>query len=350
LLRLAQKAKIANLPGREASVQLLRTYRSVFGGCFALIVLVAGSVLGAQPATKPFRIGWLSASSDASRGVTEFQQGLRDLRYIEGQNIVVEYRHATGSVSELAELAAELARIPVEVIVTSGESPALAAKRTSKSIPIVAIDLASDPVKSGLVASLSKPEGNLTGLASQSDELWPKRLGLLKQIKPKTTRLAVLWNPRNQGNASCVAEISAGATAIDMEVQPLEVRDAASLDRAFASIEASPTDALAICWDSATLANARSIAEFALKQRLPTVSPLREYVDAGALLSYGPSLAAQRRRAAYYVDRILKGVRPASLPVEQPTQFYLVVNLTTAKRLGIALPSSLVVLLDDVIQ
>jgi len=329
---------------------LPRTLGCVFGGWFALMFLVAGSALGAQPATKPFRIGWLSASADASRGVTEFQQGLRDLRYVEGQNIVIEYRHATGSVSQLAELAAELARIPVDVIVTSGESPALAAKRTSKSIPIVAIDLAWDPVKAGLVASLSKPEGNLTGLASQSDELWPKRLGLLKQIKPRTTRLAILWNPGNQGNASCVAEISAGAAALDMEVQPLEARDATSLDRAFASIAASSTDALAICWDSATLANARSIAEFALKNRLPTVSPLREYVDAGALLSYGPSLAAQRRRAAYYVDRILKGTKPAGLPVEQPTQFDLVVNAATAKRLGIALPPMIAGLADDVVQ
>ena len=331
-------------------MQLTRRLRCVFGGCFALIVLVAGSVLGAQPVTKPFRIGWLGSSSDASRGVTEFQQGLRDLRYIEGQNVVIEYRQSTGSISQLADLAAELARVPVDVIVTSGESPALAAKRTTKSIPIVAMDLAWDPVKAGLVASLSKPEGNLTGLASQSDELWPKRLGLLKQLKPKMTRLAVLWNPGNQGNASCVAEISAGAAALDMEVQPLEARDVASLDRAFASIAAAAPDALAICWDSATLANARSIAEFALKQRIPTVSPLREYVDAGALLSYGPSLAAQRRRAAYYVDRILRGVKPAGLPVEQPTQFDLVVNLTTAKRIGIALPPTIAGFADDVVQ
>ena len=331
-------------------MQLSHTLRCVLGGCFALIVLVAGSVFGAQPATKPFRIGWLGSSSDASRGVTEFQQGLRDLRYVEGQNIVIEYRQASGSVSQLAELAAELARIPVDVIVTSGESPALAARRTTKSIPIVAMDLAWDPVKAGLVSSLSKPEGNLTGLASQSDELWPKRLGLLKQVKPKTTRLAVLWNPGNQGNASCVAEISAAAGGLDMEVQPLEARDATSLDRAFASMAGTPTDALAICWDSATLTNARSIAEFALKRGLPTVAPLREYVDAGALISYGPSLAAQRRRAAYYVDRILKGVKPAGLPVEQPTQFDLVVNLTTAKKLGIALPPMIAGLADDVVQ
>jgi len=315
-----------------------------------MVVLAASAVLGAQPATKPFRVGWLSASSDASRGITEFQQGLRDLRYVEGQTVVIEYRQSTGSVSQLAELAAELARIPVDVIVTSGESPAVAAKRSSKSIPIVAIDLAWDPVKAGLVASLSKPEGNLTGLASQSDELWPKRLGLLKQLKPGTARLAVLWNPGNQGNANCVAEISAGAAALDMEVQPLEARDAVSLDRAFASMGANLPDGLAICWDSATLASARSIADFALKHRLPTVAPLREYVDAGALLSYGPSLAAQRRRAAYYVDRILKGAKPAGLPVEQPTQFDLVVNVTTAKRLGIALPPMIAGLADDVVQ
>ena len=328
---------------------LSRALPSVRCACATMVVLAANAVLGAQPAIKPFRVGWLSASSDASRGVTEFQQGLRDLRYVEGQTVVIEYRQSTGSVSQLAELAAELARIPVDVIVTSGESPAVAAKRSSKSIPIVAIDLAWDPVKAGLVASLSKPDGNLTGLASQSDELWPKRLGLLKQVKPGTTRLAVLWNPGNQGNANCVAEISAGAAALDMEVQPLEARDAASLNRAFISIAATPPDALAICWDSATLASARSIADFALKLRMPTVAPLREYVDAGALLSYGPSLAAQRRRAAYYVDRILKGVKPAGLPVEQPTQFDLVVNVSTAKRLGIAL-QPIAGSVDDVVQ
>jgi ABC-type uncharacterized transport system substrate-binding protein len=335
----------------EASVQSLpRTLGCVFGAGFALLLLVAGSALGAQPATKPFRIGWLGTSSDPSRGVTEFQQGLRDLRYFEGQNVIIYDRHAAGSVSQLAELAAELARIPVDVIVTSGESPALAAKRTSKSIPIVAIDLAADPVKAGLVASLGRPEGNLTGLASQSDELWPKRLGLLKQIKPRTSRLVVLSNPGNQGNRNCVAEIDAAAATLEMDVQPLEARDAASLGAAFASIVATPTDALAICWDSSTLANARAIAEFALKHSIPTVAPLREYVDAGALLSYGPSLATQRRRAAYYVDKILKGTKPAGLPVERPTQFDLVVNLTTAKRLGIALPPMIAGLADDVVR
>jgi putative ABC transport system substrate-binding protein len=239
---------------------------------------------------------------------------------------------------------------PVDVIVTSGESPALAAKRTTKSIPIVAIDFAWDPVKAGLVAS-PQARRKLDRPRLAGDELGAERhLGLLKQVKPKTTRLAVLWNPGNQGNASCVAAISAGAAALDMEVQPLEARDAASLDRAFVSIGTTSTDALAICWDSATLANARSIAEFALNHRLPTVSPLREYVDAGALISYGPSLAAQRRRAAYYVDRILKGVKPAGLPVEQPTQFDLVVNLTTAKKLGIALPPAIAGFADDVVQ
>jgi ABC-type uncharacterized transport system substrate-binding protein len=149
----------------EGRVPLSRTLRHARCACATLVVLAASAALGAQPATKPFRVGWLSASSDASRGVTEFQQGLRDLRYVEGQTVVIEYRQSTGSVSQLAELAAELARIPVDVIVTSGESPAVAAKRSSKSIPIVAIDLAWDPVKAGLVASLSKPEGNLTGLA-----------------------------------------------------------------------------------------------------------------------------------------------------------------------------------------
>ena len=316
----------------------------------AFCVLMAASGADAQPANKTFRIGWLSETSEADRGVAEFRQGLRDLRYVEGQNIVIEYRRGTGNVSQLAERAAELARLPVDIIVTSGESPALAAKRTTKTIPIVAIELAWDPMKAGLVASLARPAGNLTGLATQSDELWSKRLGLLKQLAPRTARLGVLWNPANQGNASCVAEISAAAAALEIEVQPLETRNAASTERVFATIATASPDALAICWDSATLAQARTIAEFALRNRIPTVSPLREYVDAGALFSYGPSLAAQQRRAAYYVDRILKGANPANLPVERPTQFDLVLNETTAKRLGIVVPPVIAGLADDIIR
>jgi putative ABC transport system substrate-binding protein len=330
-------------------MQPKRLVRRICDGLLVAACLASIFAFAAQPPAKPFRIGWLGVSSDASRALADFRQGLQDLRYVEGQNFEIVYRQGPGSLGPLSDLAAELVRVPVDVIVTSGESPALAAKRTTKSIPIVAIELAWDPVKAGLVASLGRPDGNLTGLATQSDELWPKRLGLLRQLAPRVRRLAVLWNPGNQGNASCVAEISAGAAMLEMEVQPLEARDAVSLDRAFASIGAGSADALAICWDSATLASARSIAEFASKQRLPTVSALREYVDAGALLSYGPSLGVQRRRAAYYVDRILKGAAPASLPVEQPDRFDLVVNLTTAKRLGIALSPEIIGQAQDVV-
>lgn len=330
--------------------------RRGWAGCVivvALSVFCVSMVADAQPAAKSHRIGWLGSSSaplgsDAVTG--DFEQGLRDLGYVEGKNLVVEYRYASGNVERLRVLANEAAGRSVEIIVTSGEPAALAAKRATETIPIVVTELGLDPVKAGLVVSLGRPGGNITGLASLSEELWQKRLALLKELAPKASRLVVLWNPANPGNASCLEAVKAAAPAVGREVRSLEVSDAKQLEQAFADLTKTRPDALVTCWDSLTLAHAKTIADFALKLRLPTLAPLREYVQAGGLISYGPSLPAQRRRAAYYVDRILKGAKPSDLPVELPTFFELVINVATAKALGLELPPNFMLLADELIQ
>lgn len=318
-----------------------------------LVLASAPMIAAAQPTGKVFRVGWLgdgSTPSSANRS-GEFQQALRDLGYVEGRNLAaIEYRYANGNVNQLDDRAAELVRLPVDVIVTSGEPAALAARRATKVIPIVVTQIGMDPVKSGLVGSLGRPEGNVTGLATLSDDLWQKRLGLLKEIAPKVSRVALLWNPTNPGNAGCVEEIKAAAPAMRLQVLYLEVRDANALDRAFASIASESADALVTCSDTVILEHAKPIADFALRRRLPMMSPLREYVQVGGLISLGSSLAEQRRRAAYYVDRILKGSKVADLPVERPTHFDLVANQKTAKALGLTLPVSLLVLADELIE
>jgi putative ABC transport system substrate-binding protein len=315
-------------------------------------LLALASVVGAQPAPKFYRIAVLGQGNPPTNEIpgADFRQGLRDWGYVDGRNVAVEFRYGGGNADKLPELAGELVRMRVDVIVTVGDSAALAAKRATTSIPIVATEFGSDPVKSGLVSSLGRPEGNVTGLSSISDELWPKRLGLLRELVPKLARIVVFWNPGNPGNASCLSEIRAAAAAMGIAVQPVEVADANSIERAFARIASDRPDALAMCWDSVTLEYAHAIADFALKRRLPTIAPLREYVKAGALVSFGASLAAHRRRAAYYTDKIIKGAKPSDLSVEQPTNFELVVNLTTAKALGLTLPPGFVVLADDLIQ
>jgi putative tryptophan/tyrosine transport system substrate-binding protein len=326
-------------------------YAELMVYCAAL--LLASTMAIAQSSSKPYRIGWLgstSLTSGADSGVKDFDQGLRDLKYVDGQNVVVVYRTADGNLDKLGDLSAELVRQHVDVIVTSGVPAAFAAKRSTTNIPIVATEFSLDPVQTRLVESLSRPGGNVTGLATISEELWPKRLGLLKEIVPRAARLAVLWNPTNPGNASCLQEISIAAPAMGMRPIPLEVSDAKSLDAALAKVSVETADAIATCWDNVTLTLAKTIGDLAVKHRLPTVAPLREYVQAGALISYGASLAAHRRRAAYYVDRILKGSSPASLPVERPTYFEMVVNLKTAQALGVALPPPMVMLAEDSIR
>jgi putative ABC transport system substrate-binding protein len=319
----------------------------------ALLSSVAFADAVAQSPSKVSRIGWLGDSNSpaaTARPSAEFAQGLRDIGYVEGRNLVIEYRYAGGDVARLPNIAAELARIPVDVIVTSGESAATAAKGATKAIPVVVTQTAVDPVKAGLVASLARPGGNVTGLATLSDELWAKRIGLLREVAPAVSRLVVLANPANPGNAECVDEIRAAASPLRLQVLAVEARDAKSLDRAIAALTGDAGDALVACWDSVLMERAATIAEFAIKRRLPTLAPLKEYVEQGFLLSLGVSLPAHRRRAAYYVDRILKGAKPSDLPVERATAFDFIVNEKTAKALGVALPPNVLVLADDVIR
>jgi putative ABC transport system substrate-binding protein len=307
----------------------------------------------AQPGSRVFRIGWLSydaPSAAADPGIKDFQQGLRDLGYSEGKNFVIEARYAGGATERLADLAGEFSRLQLDVIVTSGELAALAAKRATRAIPVVATEIAQDPVRAGLAASLNRPGGNITGLATQSDELWQKRLGDLKGVVPKLSRVAVLWNPSNPGNGYCLEEIKAVAPAVALQVVDLEVKDASTLEAAFARMAAESPEAVVTCWDSVTLANAGKIGDFAVKRHMPILAPLREYVQAGGLMSIGVNLPAHRRRAAYYVDKIFKGNKPADLPFEQPNAFEMVINLKTAKALGVTVPPGMMVLADDLVQ
>lgn len=314
------------------------------------LLCCASFVAEAQPSTKAYRIGWLGSSDPAAgpnREAADLQQGLRDRGYVAGQNLAIEYRNANGNADLLAGLATELVRLKVDLIVTSGEAAALDAKRATGTIPIVATDLGQDPVKAGLVSSFGRPEGNVTGLVTLTEELWPKRLGLLREIVPKLSRLVVLWNPSNPANAMCIDELRLAAAAIGAQLRPLAADSRAALDRAFADIAKDRPDALAICWDSVTIVHAKLIADRGRERRLPTLAPLREYVEAGALVSFGVSLPANRRRAAYYIDRIFKGAKPADLPVERPTTFELIVNQGTAKSIGLELPFPIVFGADE---
>jgi putative ABC transport system substrate-binding protein len=294
----------------------------------------------AQPTAAIAHIGWLDAGNmGPGSGAADFQQGLHDAGFVVGQNLVIEFRYADGNYGRLPDLAAQLARLPVDVIVTSGELAALAAKRATQTVPIVATELSTDPVQAGLVRSLGRPEGNVTGIASISEDLWGKRLALLREIAPGVGRVAALWNPSNPGNAICVDELKSAAPGLAIQLRAIDVHDASSLDHAFA-----------ICWDAVTFAHAKAIARYALSRRLPTVAPLKEYAQAGALLSFGASLPVQRRRSAYYVKRILTGAKPSDLPVERPTLFELVVNQATAKALNLAIPTAIALLCDDMVE
>jgi putative ABC transport system substrate-binding protein len=306
----------------------------------------------AQPAAHVHRIGLLSTGSSLAPrpNIEAFQQGLRDLGYVEGQNIIIEYRYDEGKAERLPDLAVELVRLHVDVIVAASTTATRAAKQATSTIPIIMTGIGVDPVEAGLVASMAQPGGNVTGVAAFGAELWGKRLELFKEAVPRLSRLAVLWNPANPGNALCVKDIQAWALAMGVQLQSLEVRDANAFEPAFAAIAKETPDALVTCPDSLTSAHARPIADFAVRNRLPTLTAFRAYVQAGGLMSYGRSLLDQFRRAAYYVEKILKGTKPADLPVERPMQFELVINLKTAQALGLTLPPTLLFQATEVIQ
>jgi putative ABC transport system substrate-binding protein len=265
---------------------------------------------------------------------------LRELGYIEGQNIAFEYRYAEGKVDRAPEHAAELVRLKVDIIVVASGDPWIrAAKNATKTIPIVMMGQGSDPVRAGLVESLARPGGNVTGLTALGRELGGKRLELLKEAIPKLSRVAVLYDPANPPSLHEVKELlPADARALKLTIQPWEIRAVDDFEKVFAALNKQRPDGLYVTGSPLMGANRKRIADFAIKSRLPSVSSRAYEVDAGGLMSYGADLADSYRRVAYYVDKILKGAKPADLPVEQPTKFELVINLKTAKQIGVTIP------------
>jgi len=306
----------------------------------------------AQQAAKVPRIGWLSANLGASPHLKEaFRQGLRDVGYVEGRDVVIEYRDAEGKPERLPALAAELVALKVDVIVSGSTPGILAAKQATKTIPIVFIGTA-DPVGSGLVTSLARPGGNVTGLSLLAPELVGKRLELLKQAVPGVTRVAVLWQPGGLGERTEQDQLKgadAAARALGVRPQFVEAPGPADIDRAFSDITRARAGALTVLTGTMFFVERRRLVDLAAKNRLPAVYPWREGVDAGGLMSYGPNIPDLFRRAATYVDKILKGSKAGDLPVEQPTKFELLINLKAAKALGLTIPPSVLARADHVV-
>ena len=307
----------------------------------------------AQQAAKVPRIGYLANNPATSPRLREaFLQGLRDLGYVEGRNLVIEYRDAEGKADRLPALAAELVALKVDVIVASGTLAALAAKQTTRTLPIV-FSPAGDPVGSGLVTSLARPGGNVTGLSAFAPELVGKRLELLKQAVPGISRVAVLWQPGAFGERTekdILKRAEVAGRDLHLPLQFVEARGPADFARAFSDMSMARAGALTVLASNMFVSERRRLVDLAAAKRLPAVYSARELVDAGGLMSYGANLADLNRRAATYVDRILKGTKPADLPVEQPAKFELILNLKTAKALGLTIPQSVLGRADEMIQ
>jgi len=304
----------------------------------------------AQPQGRVRRLGFLGNSTPVLEEnlIGSFREGLRDLGYIEGKNIFIEYRWAEGKYERFPALIAELVASKVELIVTAGTPASLAVKKAT-SIPLVMIAV-GDPVGTGLIASLAHPGGNITGLTSIASDLEGKRLELLREVAPKVSHVAVLWNPASPFQVVSEKELQVAAHALHIKVLSLGVKAAEELDKAFTAILKERPGALLVLADRLFLHNRGRIMNFALQNRLPGVHAYQELVEAGGLMSYGPSYAGMHRRAAYFVDRILKGTKPADLPVEQPTKFELVINLKTAKQIGLTMPPNILARADRVIR
>ncbi len=340
--------------GRRGDMAVHSHWRRARGMLVTLalgLLAAAPTAADAQQPAKVPRIGFLQASSSSvTRHFADaFRQGLRELAYVEGQNFVIEERWAEGRAERLPDLAADLVRLKVDVIVTGSTPGARAAKQATTKIPIIAV-VVGDPVRTGLVASLARPGGNLTGLSDITVDMSAKRLELLKEVAPTASRVAVLWNPTHPTNPLQLRETQIAAQALGLTLQPVEVRSSDELDRAFAAMVRERASALLVLAETLTLLHRRRVAELSARNRLPAMYPFREQAEAGGLMSYGPSIPAMYRRAAAYVDKILKGTKPADLPVEQPMRFEFVINMKTAKALGITFPPSIMVRADRVIQ
>ena len=302
---------------------------------------------------KLVRLGYLEGGARSDSTVQnlrrQFVAGMRDLGYNEGRDYLLEERYAAGQLDTFAAHAQELVELPVDMIVAGGEAAIRAAKRATSQIPIV-MTLAADPIGSGLVSNLAHPGGNLTGMSALASDLAGKRVELLKELVPKAKRVAVLWNPSNQSKVTEWKDTQIAAQSVALILVPVEAQTPAELDRALAAVRREPPDAMIAFTESFTLTFRERIGEFALANRLPMVAELREFAVVGALASYGTSRADLWRRSASYVVKILRGANPGDLPVEQPTRFDLVINLKTAKSLGLTVPPTLLARADEVIE
>ena len=318
----------------------------------AIIVMAVAYQANAQERGKIPHIGILLPSAPntaADANLEAFRQGLHDLGYVEGRNIILEYRWAENREDQYPALVADLIRLKVDIIFTSSTPAVLVAKQATKTIPIV-FPVSSDPVTVGIVDSFARPGGNATGLSSMASDLWPKRMELLKEAFPKVSRLAMIWNSSNPGMKLRAKETVASAGPLGVTVQDGGVRDLDGLESMFATLSKGRPDALLTMVDPFTRFHLKRILEFAAKNRLPAMYEDRSFVQAGGLISYGPSNAELYRRSATYVDKILKGANPADLPVEQPTRFELFINLKTAKELGVTIPQSVLYQVDKIIK
>lgn len=316
----------------------------------ALLFWLGGPVHAQRPAKIPTIGVLLPYSAGADARIDAFQQGLRDLGYIEGQTIQLEYRWANGHFEKLPTLANELARKRVDVIVAAVTQASLAAKKATDTIPIVMIAV-SDPMGSGLVHSFARPGTNVTGTSSMTAEIVGKQLELLKEILPGNSRVAALWNPANPVfQAMQVQEADRGGRGLGIRIKFVAARNEHEIDRAFALVARDGIRAAIVLGDPVFISHRKKIADLAARHRLPAVGGTQEHVEAGGLLAYGPSFAEMYRRTAFYVDRILKGAKPAELPVEQPTKFELVINLNNARQIGLVIPPNVLARADRVIR
>ena len=326
--------------------------RRRFMGALAGTLLAAPLAAEAQQAGKVHRIGYLTGglSTDRPHLIEAFRQGLRELGWVEGQNIIIEYRYAEGRFDRLPDLAAELVRLKVDIIVAVATPASAAAKNATGTIPIVGISL-GDPVGTGLIASLARPGGNVTGVSySVGVETIGKGLELLKEIVPNVRRVAILSNPGNPLYAPAVRDVKVAARSLGVQLQLLEARGPTEFDGAFAAMAKERVGGLFVVADTMFNLHRARLVELAAKSRLPAAYGTRDAVEAGGLMSYGPSLPDLFRRGATYVDKILRGAKPADLPVEQPISFELVLNLKTAKVLGLTIPPTLLARVDEAIE
>jgi putative ABC transport system substrate-binding protein len=325
--------------------------RRAFLGAMAIGLLATPLAVEAQPAAKVHHVGFIGNSTAALEAnlVAPLREGFRELGYVEGRDLIIDYRWADGDYNRFPALVAELIALKVDILVTAGTPAALAVKRATKTIPLVMVAV-GDPVGTGLVASLARPGGNLTGLVSIAPDLEGKRLELLREILPKLSSVSILTNPANPFHAISEKQVRAAAGTLQLKVRFVNVRAEPELDAAFETLERDRPGALLMLADRVFLHNRVRIAEFATRHRIPGIYAYTELVDAGGLMSFGPSYPGMHKRAAYFVDKILKGARPGDLPMEQPAKFELVVNLKAARALGLTIPKAILLRADQVIE